>query len=321
MEFLGKQDIKFEMIAQEVERIADTEKSYSVDERNSSFSHIRRRLGNIDNYSDYGLGSMGRTVKFPSAFLQDLHNDNEDLANKVLLERLDNYFRKNNEQFVVREFEDKIRGVVSNKYNFFDDKQVTDILSKSVLADKTFTNTIITPERLHLRCIDGDRPFRVNGDDSDLFFCYFINNSMVGQSSFRVQLGLFRFACTNGLIVPVKEFQICKQVHRGNKDIVAEFNQSVAFLDEKREQIQEMMKKLSTTPSALEDMKEEFKKDYLAKKLSLSKKDTEKVIDLYTKVYGGKTKWDLISAITEFARDTKNIDKREVLEKKALLVA
>ena len=82
-----------------------------------------------------------------------------------------------------------------------------------------------------------------------------------------------------------------------------------------------MMKKLSTTPSALEELKEEFKKDYLAKKLSLSKKDTEKVIELYETVYGGNTKWALVNAITEFARDTKNIDKREVLEKKALLVA
>lgn len=311
----------FSDIHDRITRICDTENTIMVASENYRDNDIFNKVSNISNYSEFGLSTFGRTVGFPAPFITTLHCDNPRLANEVITDRLDTYFENGKAEFFAREFEDKICGIVSNKYAYFDDNQVADIIAESSLANKKYAHALVTPERLHLRAIDEDKPFRVDGDNSDLFFTYFIDNSMVGQSSFRIQLGIYRLACTNGLIVPMKEFVICKQIHRGTKDILTQFNESVAFLDEKKETIKEMICNLGVENSAIEDLREEHKKDYLAKKLNLSQKEVAKVFTLYTDTYGGKTKWDLVSAITEFARDCSNLDRREYLEKKALKVA
>jgi len=184
-----------------------------------------------------------------------------------------------------------------------------------------FQNALITPERFHVRAIDEENPFHINNDPSVLYFAFFIDNSMVGQSSFKVQLGIYRLACTNGLIVPVREFVICRQIHRGRKDIASEFNENIAFLKEKQESIKEMLSTMGKEKATIETLKEEFRKDYLAKKLNLNQKETEKVIELYKTVYDGQTKWGMVSAITEFARDIKDINRREYIEKAALKAA
>ena len=42
---------------------------------------------------------------------------------------------------------------------------------------------------------------------------------------------------------------------------------------------------------------------------------------LFNETYDGKTKWGLTNAITEYARDLSDIDKREYLERQAFIVA
>ena len=312
---------KFEDIHKRVMQIASTENTYGVNADNYNTRDIIRRIGSTGNYSDYGLTTMGRLVGFPAPFVQTVSETNPLLANTIIADRVHTHFEAGKSPFYVREFEGDICGVVSDRYSFFDDKEVCDILAGSTLAEKPFAHATVTPERLHLRAVDADRPFRVSGDESDLFFAYFIDNSMVGQSSFKVQLGVYRLACTNGLIVGMKDYTLVKQIHRGNKDISTEFESAVAFLDEKRETIKEMICSLGVEEARIKEMSEEYKRTYLAKELNLSKKETEKVLTLYTETYGGRTKWDLVSAITEFARDTGNLDRREYLEKKALKVA
>lgn len=304
----------FDNIANRIAEIAKTENTYTV-------ADVSDLACDVSQYTDYGLFTLGKTVGFPSQFISELYNTNPELANDIILDRAGNYFSNNNADFIAREFLGKVSGVVSNQYNFFDDSKVAEIIGSSVLAKKPYAHALVTPERLHLRAIDEDAPFRIDGDDSDLFFCYFIDNSMVGLSSFHVRLGIYRLACTNGLIMPIKEFVICKQIHRGNKDIVAEFNESIAFLDKKRDGIIEMLKKLAVSEAEVEKLHESHRLDYLAKKLVLSKKESIRIMEIYTDTYGGKTKWDMVNAITEFARDEKKLERREYLEKKAIQVA
>ena len=300
-----------------VSEICSTENSYAVD----SLSAAPQKLFNSENYSDFGFKSMGRMVGFPAPFVKNIEKSDPELSKEIIENRMRNYFLTTGKAFTVREFSDEVAGVVSSKYSYFDDNEVVDILEDSPLANLGFQNVMITPERFHLRAIDRNDPFRINGDSSDMFFTFFVDNSMVGGSSFKVRLGVFRQACTNGLIVPVREFVICKQVHRGRKDIAAEFNENIAFLSEKKDSIKALLNDLSTVDSAIEKMSEDFKADYLARKLNASQAEAEKIIDLYQLTYGGKTKWALVNAVTEFARDINDIDRREMLEARALKVA
>lgn len=306
----------FTSIATAVNELCETENSYLVDGE-----YDLDKLTNIDKYTDYGFKALGKMIAMPAPFVADVNSYNEFLARTIIKDRLIHHFHQNgNRPFTVREFNDQIAGVVSNKYAYFDDNEVIEIMSGSTLTELDYQNVIITPERLHLRAIDKE-PFHIDGDDSDLFFAYFIDNSMVGGSSFRVRLGIYRKACTNGLIIQQREFVLCKQVHRGTKDIATEFNANVALISEKKDAIIALLQEQTTAQSKIEEMATEFRADYIAKRLNTSKAEAEKIINLYQLTYGGKTKWALTNAITEFARDIKDIDRREMLEARALRVA
>lgn len=304
-------------ISEIVTAIADTENTYEVNEGNYDV------LSDVERFSDYGLQTYGRMIGFPAKFLVELNESNPDLASDVINDRAQNYFNKEKPKFFAREFLNKVQGVVSNKYAYFDDKEVIQILETSILKDMKYSNTIITPERLHLRAIE-PVSFKLENDDSPLFFCYFIDNSMVGQSSFKVRIGLYRLACTNGLIVPCGDNStavLCKQVHRGYKDIAAEFNMAMNFLQEKKDNIKEILLNAEKTTAKIEELNEEYRVAYLAKKLNLNNRESERVIEIYQTVYNGKSRWDMVNAITEFARDVEDINRREFLESKALEVA
>lgn len=307
--------IDFEKVSAKVRAITDTERTTLITDVNQS------SVCRVDGFTEYGLSMLGKTVGFPSRFIMELAQSNKPLAEDVVKDRVSHYFDQKRRPFYVREFLGRVSGVVSDKYSYFDDNQVVDILEGSPLAEMGFQNAIITPERFHLRAIEADKPFSVTGDNSDLFFAYFIDNSMVGQSSFKVQLGIYRLACTNGMILPVKEFIICRQIHRGQKDIAAEFNESIAFLAQKRDAIKEMISNMTAEQATIETIQEEFRRDYIAKKLNLSQKETDKVIELYSTVYDGHTKWGMANAITEFARDLTDINRRESLERAAFKAA
>jgi hypothetical protein len=312
--FLQNFKTTFSDIENRVNEISATENSYIV----SSPSEITTQ---VERYSEYGLAALGKTVGFPHEFIRTLNVSEPELASSVIEARTRNYFENGGAQFCAREFLGMVCGCVSNRYAYFDDHQVTEIIGKSPLANLEYAHALVSPERLHLRAIDADNMFKIEGDDSPLFFCYFVDNSMVGVASFKVQLGVFRQVCTNGMIMPIKEFVICKQIHRGARDISAEFNKTVAFLDEKRGDIVKLLTDLSTAEAKITTMSEEYRLTYLGKALTMSKKEVNKVLELFTKTYGGKTRWDMVNAITEFARDTNSIDRREHLEKLAIKVS
>lgn len=204
--------MSYEEVTEKVKVITNTKQTFKIDGFNSKFCEI-------DYFTRYGLQTMGKTVGFPAQFLETLNETNAPLAKEVIEDRMRNYFAHDGVPFYAREFLGQISGVVSQKYSYFDDDEVMDIIGNSPLTQMSYLNNIITPERFHTRVMDLNDSFKIAGDDSDLLFCFFIDNSMVGRSAMRVQLGIYRLACTNGLIVPVKELIMCRQVHRGNKDI------------------------------------------------------------------------------------------------------
>ena len=314
MSFKRDFDEEFTSIRSRVDAICSTAVTYEVD-------GVTPRLADINSYSEYVLGTMGKMVGFPAPFIRQVHMTNPQLAQDIITDRISNHFARGKDNFFVREFGDKICGAVSNRYAYFDDDQVMDIIGGSELAKLPYTNAIVTPERLHMRAIDLDHPFHIGDDDSELYFAFFVDNSMVGAAAFKGQLGIFRLACTNGLIVPVRECVICKQVHRGSKDIAAEFSESIDFLKQKKDAVMDILTDAATKRSAVEDMLAELRADYIAKKLNTSKTETAKIMQLYEGTYGGGTKGGRKKGITEFARDLKDINRREFIERRALAVA
>jgi len=316
--------IGFDDVAKRVIAITDTEKTSEII---CSTPHIC----DTDNYSEWGLKSLGNTVDFPSEFVTRLsETGSKTLADQIVKDRVDLYFNQGSAPFYAREFENKICGVVSNRYAYFDDDEVIDIIGNSPLSTFEYQLANISPERLHLRAIDRSNPFHVDGDDSNLFMMFFIDNSMVGKASFKIRVGVYRQVCSNGMIIPMNDFVICKAVHRGNKDIAAAFNGSVAFLCAKKNEIQDILSQKGADTAAIVELRNKFDNAYvnayIHDKLNTSKKESEKIIslfDYYSERYGKRSKWAFVNAVTEFARDLpeSQLERRLYLESKALLAA
>lgn len=312
--------IPFEVIDKRVREVTETEYTYLV---TAPDSHIC----DVSNYSEYGLNSLGKLVGFPANFILDLAESNEELANIIITDRMGRYFhtaRENKKQFYIREFNGKIYGALSNRYAFFDDNAVCDILANSPLSTLKYQESEITPERLHLRAIDLDNPFKVTGDNSNLFFVYYIDNSMLGLSAFKVRLGVFRQICSNGMIVPQHEFTVCKAVHRGERNIADEFNAAILSISSQRDQLINLVTFMSEQKAAIEDLNDMFRTMYVQKKLNLSQKESFEVLELYdsySETYGIKSKWAMVSAITEFAKGIENIERRTLIESRAASIA
>lgn len=316
----------FRNAVERVRNIKNTENSYYVDEAT--------KMPSLKKYSSYGLSSAGARLGFPAKFLNEIAINHSDLAEQVLTSRAEDYFRrierhnranssnrKKSNQLFIREFEGMVHGVLTDRYSVFDDDEVINILESSeYLMNASEIWSDITPDHFHLRFISGNKLF-INGDESPLSMAVFVDNSMVGDSSLKIRFGIYRWACTNGLISGLKEFNILKEVHHGEKDYILLLKQALEEVPKYEQMMLEKVQEMAETESSIYKMTEEEAVRYIKDKLNIGKKDATKIFTVYNEEYGGKTKWDLCNAITFVARDFEEITDRLHYEENALKVA
>lgn len=301
-------------ISDRIHKICGTEKTYMVE----SGTDVRTET---DYYTTDGLKVLGRLVDFPHDFVSKINATNPGLAGQIIQDRVSQYFADGGSPFFIREFLGKGCGCVSSAYSFFDDIQVYELIADSLLSECVFVDAVISPERLHLVAIDADNSFRISGDNSDLYFAYFVDNSMTGLSSFSLGFGVYRPDSESCFIIPEDDIIGCKQVHRGDKFDLAglsdEFRKSIKSFDANRAFIQDKLSLMAETPANINELSRSTRIAYLNGALVTSKKQTEQVLDLFNNVYGGNSEWDLSCAISEFAKRMP-LEKRFFLESKAL---
>lgn len=312
------QNLTFDEVSEKIYEITKTENSYGV--HHKCYESLADYLSNVDIYSQHGLSTLGKVLDFPADFIRDISKTNYGLAKEIITDRLYNYFKNEDANtFYVREFLDKIQGVVSKRYTYFDDDEVLEVMKGTMLEHLEYTQSTIMPERLHLRAIDKEHPLKIDGDDSEVYFCYFIDNSMVGQCAFKIRIGLYRLVCCNGLICNLKEYNICKQVHKGQKDIKKEFEENIIYLDSQRSEISRVINKIADTKAYIEDLSSDQINAYLNRIYGLSNKEQQKVMEKYNSyvdMFGVNSQWAFVNSITEYARDINDINRRLTLEAK-----
>lgn len=309
-----------------VKDIADTENSYRVN-KDTPFPAVY-------DFSDNGLSQLGTKLKFPARFVTELcEAGHYDLAEEIVETKRKDFFdtRKDcDSPLLFRAFDDpngtsKVHGVLSDRYSIFDDNEVIDILSTSeYLMDAGEIWSDITPDRFHVRFISKEKLY-IGRDTSPLSMCVFIDNSMVGLSMFRIRFGLYRWACTNGVICGLKDFTLVKERHIGLIDDDKNWEKIVALSLEEAKDYENMMLSLvndmSLSRSAIYGLTEEEAERYLRDKLHASKKIANAVILNYFTKYGGESRWDLCNAITDTAHEIESIGNRMMLEELAFRVA
>ena len=309
-------------VRKRINDIAKTEKSYLFDRTMTTPDVLR--------FSTNGLSQLGNKAHFPAAFLNDLiASRHTELANEIVRTKMDDLFTAEpDKELFFREFAEEngsnptIHGVLTSRYSVFDDKEAADILESSeylMNAEEVWYD--ISADQFHARFISPER-LHIKGDKSDLSMCVFVDNSMVGLSMFKIRFGLYRWACTNGMISDFKEFCMIRERHVGNeKDwmrIVAE-----AVLDAKQyeQMLLDKVSDMAETKSSIYAMTEEDAIRYIKDKLNTSKKMAREVLTCYNTTYGAFSKWDLCNAITDVAHKVENIDARLLFESRAMKVA
>lgn len=288
--------------------ICDRVHSLDSVHKDSILKPTSRNIPKYEDFGVYGLSSAGSKVGFPTSFVDKMANiGHEDLANKIISTRIKDY-QETGRPLLLRKWDGLIEGVLTDKYGVFDDTEVMDILStSSYLRNSEEIWIKEDPSMFHARFISPNH-LTLPGDNSPLSMAIFVDNSMIGMGSFKIRFGLYRWACTNGIISGLKSFEILKQVHKTGIQFGRDLEDILRNVPQYEVALLEMVTGMSREDSSVYTLNKEQALAYIEKKLSTSQKISNDVYDKYIE-YGGRTKWDLVNAITDKAHDLSDIER------------
>lgn len=218
----------------------------------------------------------------------------------------------------IREYDSRVRGILSDRYMTLDTPDIMDVISDVVdSSEYTTKGFYLSPERFHARLVQNTM---MNIAGEDLFAGVQIDSSDVGRSTLQVRFMIFKQVCTNGLCVSRGGGVLFEQRHIGISidDFRSTFKESMTripvLMDNATALIEEARckdAKFNVTrfnEVQLKDFTERMKL-----KTRLSDESVGKVINMMQEKYS-PTRWGLINSITEVAQDF-TLERRVELEK------
>lgn len=219
----------------------------------------------------------------------------------------------------IREYQNRIRGVLSDKFSVLDTPDILEVLSDVIPTDDyTIKGHFITPERFHARITQNTM---LDIDGEDLFAGLQIDSSDVGRSVLTVKFMIWKQVCTNGLCISRGGGMLFSQKHIGidKEDFRESFAQSIKLVPDLITGATEMIEsarrnnKFSTRGFTEEQMTDFI--DRIRFKTKLPEDGVNKVIQFMSEKYGTST-WGLVNSLTEVAQDY-TLDRRLEIEKVA----
>ena len=255
--------------------------------------------------SEYALGQLGAKIGVPGNYiLKCLAADEIELAQRNINTWIDKY----GGGFFIRSYKDRIRGILSPRYSVYDTPDILNMIADKVdMRNYEMKGNFINEERLHLRMTSMDK---MNIEGEDLFPGIFIDTSDVGRSNLTITFGIYKFVCTNGLVIG-KGGTLYKQKHIGINS--SEFEQQIAA---SVEQIPMLIANAEEFVKRAKDKKMDLEKmQAIMKTMHLNDAAQENVIQLMKERYDN-TKWGFINGITEVAQQY-TLEKRLEIERLA----
>lgn len=306
--------------------------TYSVSDGRMKIVNDEMTKENI--FTEYALSQLCNKLGIPASYIQKCLNSGKfddcmdiecnplyTLAVKNLSIWTERY---GGNSVLLRNYQDKVRGVLSNRYSICDTPTILEVLGECLdVTDYKIKGHFLTPERFHLRLV-GDK---LNVKGEDLFSGIQIDSSDVGRSTLTVHYMIFKQVCTNGLVVSRGDGVLFKQKHLSIDPLTFKSGLSVAL-----ENIPSLNKwaKITIEEAMTKDevdfdrISNDKMKDLIDKVKSLTsfdEKTCKETIDLM-KINYTPNRWGMVNAITEIAQNY-TLEKRLELEKIAggLLIA
>ncbi len=220
--------------------------------------------------------------------------------------------QKNQEkEILVRTTDNRIHGVLSNKYTVFDDREVLGI-TEDILGpyqNYVIKNYSISPEYMKIRVVSRSK---VEIKGRPLSFGFDINNSRVGRSSLNINVIIFDHICSNGMIMGGGRgmFYSKRHIGVGTSEFMSEF---IEMIDKAPDTINFIQNAVNS--AANERLNNDSIQRYLDKfkAENLSKNIAGRVEQRLNEKYDN-TLYGFVAAVTEVAQDY-NIDTRERMER------
>lgn len=265
--------------------------------------------------SRFALSQLCTKLGIPTRYIDSCINSGRiDLAGDNINSWLSDY----NKGLFIREYEGRVRGILSNKYSVCDSHEILETVGNAVdLSKYKVKGSFLDEERLHLRIVSTEM---LPIDGEDLFAGLFINSSDVGRSILTVQFGIYKQVCTNGLVISKLGGTLFEQKHIGisaeefNNGLVA----SLKNVDELTERAVDLVKVAKEKQVKVSNLSKEDFEDFIKSVKDTASVPTEsanKVVQLMKDKYG-ETKWGYINSLTEVAQDF-TLERRLNIEKVA----
>lgn len=159
------------------------------------------------------LGSQGGAY-----FRHLVNNDMADLAAENMARWLEKnpditfLFRYRNEGYRLP----TIRAALSGRYSIVDHDMILNIVKRNLdweqFAIQAFS---ANPDAMYLRVIDTRRVFNVGKEDDPHTVGMVIRNGQTGQNFLEIEFMIYRFVCSNGLVVGVDRGSVYRRKHIG----------------------------------------------------------------------------------------------------------
>lgn len=245
--------------------------------------------------SDLATGHLCGKLQVPSRYFSRLVDAEQyDLA----AENINCWLEDNPKNLFLREYDGRIRGVLSGSYSVYDAPEILKTVAE-VFDPNTFKlkGSFINEERLHLRLIENTM---LDIEGEDLFAGITLDSSDVGRSGLSVRFFIWKQICTNGLVIAQSSAKLFKQKHIGitHDDFAAGLTEGLQTFYELKDSIAESIKATAKIPANedIEELLEEIKE-----KTNLSDDAATEVIEYMHTKYDN-TRWGMINGITEVAQ-------------------
>ena len=283
------------------------------------FQILSEEDGGYYAITDLALFQLCNKLGLPVKYFKRLRESDSSVLRNLAIDSLNTLLAYYDKPFFFRMYQDKLRGVLSERYSNFDSPEIMDILCETFNGtDFVIRGSEVSYEDFHLR-VTTQQPFKISNFDKDVYLGMQITSSDVGKSTLSVSVFIWKEVCTNGMCLPIFDKQMFRQKHIGIKEEIFSkgFKHSVEMLPLLQDKVADL---LFSANSALIDKNIFNVKTPVGKAFKeyviLPDKDISTLKELNGHYSNSVTSWSVASAITEFVQGDKiSFDRRLNLER------
>lgn len=259
--------------------------------------------------SYYAQSQLCGKLRVPTKYFNQLVDSNHK---SLAADNINIWLNDNKKEFMLRQYDDRIRGVLSGSYSIFDAPEILNTANEVFDSTKfKLKGSFINEERLHFRLVEIEM---LDIEGEDLFAGITIDSSDVGRHGLEARFFIYKQVCTNGLIIPKSSATLFRQKHMGisHEDFAGKLKEGLQTFYEIKDEVVQMIKATAKVP--VSDDVEKLVEDIQAK-THISEENAQKVIAYMDEKYAHNL-WGLINGLTEVAQEY-TLETRILLEEMA----